>query len=277
MTRSDIFTIRPSSLPSYNDCPRRTIAKAYPFLLRDAGYFPRELPSSVGAAVGSSVHKAGEHSLRIKMETGGNIGTDADAIDAAVAEFDERIEEGVIWDDTTPTRDAAQRQIDVMSKMYRSRIVPKLTPIMIEGRIELKYKPGFLISGQPDVVEANGALKPSLRDTKTGVVRRANSAQYGDYIALLNSVHIEVGNAVEDFLQRVRVNAPQPEPESHSYDVKACVALAKATNDRMIRDIQTFLETGDIETFAPNPMSMMCGDKYCPLHGTDACPHHKKD
>jgi len=276
MTCFDTIMIRPSSGPSYNDCARRTIAKAYGFLLRDAGYEPRQLSSSVGAAVGSSVHKAGEYSLHIKMETGDDTGTDNDAIDAAVAEFDARIEDGVIWDDTTPTRNAAQKQIDVMTRMYRSRIVPKLVPVMIERRIELQYKPGFEISGQPDVVaNVEDQLKPGLRDTKTGVVQRANGAQYGNYAALLKSVHVPVSSITEDFLQRMPVGKSQPEPISKTYDVRTCIALAKATNDRMIRDINTFLETGDIETFAPNPMSMMCGDKYCPLHGTTACPHHK--
>jgi len=276
--RTDIFTIRPSSLPSYNDCARRTVGKAYPFLLRDAGYMPRELSSSVGAAVGSGVHRAGEYSLKHKMEDHGNIGTDADAIDAAVAEFDERIDEGVIWDDTTPTRDTAQKQIGIMARMYRARIVPHIEPIMIERRIELQYAPGFIISGQPDVVaNVSTVHRPGLRDTKTGVIRRANGAQYGNYAALLNSVHEEIETITEDFLQRVPLSKSQPEPESHSLDLRACIALAKATNDRIVRDVNTFLETGDIETFAPNPSSMMCSDKYCPLHSTDACPHHRKD
>lgn len=276
--QSDTFIIRPSSGPSYNDCARRTIGKAYPFLLRDAGYLPRQLPSSVGAAVGSGVHRAGEYSLKLKMEDHGNIGSDADAIDAAVAEFDERIDEGVIWDDTTPTRDTAQKQIAIMSKMYRSRIVPHIEPIMIERRIELEYAPGFVISGQPDVVgNVSEVYRPGLRDTKTGVVRRANGAQYGNYSALLYSVGQSVETITEDFLQRVPLSKPQPEPESHSLDLRACVRLAKATNDRIVRDVNEFLETGDIETFSPNPASMMCSDRYCPLHSTDACPHHRKD
>lgn len=271
MTRSDIITIRPSSGPSYCDCALRTIAKAYPFLLRDAGYEPRQLPSSVGAAVGSGVHRAGEYSLKLKLQTGDSIGSDDDAIEAAVAEFDDRIEEGVIWDDTTPTRNAAQKQIDVMAKMYRSRIVPKLVPVMIEERIELEYAPGYIISGQPDVVT------DGLRDTKTGVIRRANGVQYGNYFALLNSRSIPVASITEDYIQRVPVSKPQPEPESHAYDIRTCVRAAKATNDRMVNDINRFLETGDLNTFIANPASMMCSDKYCPAHGTDICKLHKKD
>ena len=271
MTISETITIRPSSGPSYCDCALRTIAKTYPFLLREAGYEPRQLPSSVGAAVGSGVHRAGEYSLKLKMQTGHDIGTDDDAVDAAIAEFDDRIEEGVIWDDTTPTRDAAQKQIDVMSKLYRSRIVPKLDPVMIEERIELEYAPGYIISGQPDVVTSG------LRDTKTGVIRRANGVQYGNYCALLKSRRVPVASITEDYIRRVPLSKTQPEPESHAYDVNTCILAAKATNDRIVNDINRFIRTGDLNTFIANPASMMCSDKYCPAHGTDICKLHKKD
>lgn len=275
--RSDTFIISPSAGPSFNDCALRTITRRYPFLLREAGYEPRKLEPSIGAAIGSGVHKGAEHGLMIKAKTGSDIGSDNDAVDAAMTEFDLRVEEGVIWDDTSPNRDAAQKQIRQMTMMYRKRIAPKIKPVLVEERIELEYAPGFILSGQIDTLASVGNEKPGLRDIKTGVVARANGVQYGNYWALGNSIGFPFASIIEDYLPRVPLSKPQAEPISKVYDIKACVMAAKATNDRLVRDVNAFLQTGDPNTFIANPMSMMCGDKYCPAFGTDICKLHNKD
>ena len=93
-----IINIRASSLDGYGDCSRRVAASLFRDTIEGAGYKLRRLTPGVGAAIGTSVHKAAAHMLTEKMETGGEPDRE-DATEVAVETFMGEIEYGVMWDD----------------------------------------------------------------------------------------------------------------------------------------------------------------------------------
>ena len=113
-----------------------------------------------------------------------------------------------------------------------------------------------------------------IRDLKSGTTRRANQAQYGGYAILATLNGIPVGEIVEDYIQRVKVDAPQPPPELHQYTLTTATTAAKTIIKGIIREFQDFSATGEPWAFPANPMSMMCKDKFCPAWGTDFCQEH---
>ena len=53
-----MLKIRVSMLPIWFDCARRASAKQYYKMICSSGYSLRELPNSIGSAIGTGVHKA---------------------------------------------------------------------------------------------------------------------------------------------------------------------------------------------------------------------------
>ena len=274
------LVIRPSSLPAWNDCPRRTAARLFPELVTGAGYTLRAVATHVGATVGSGVHAGAATTLKAKMETG-DLGPEDVAVETAFAEFDARAEEsGVVWDATTDNRNAAQVQIRKMTRAHRKHVAPEIQPVVVEERLEADVGDGFIISGQLDAL----AMEPDsrLRDLKTGVTRRANGAQYGSYSMLFRAHGYEVGSIVEDYVKRVRSAEPQPEPESHLLPIDAAEQDAVEAIADVKRSVGEFLaRAADLDgppphtAFRANPASMLCSERYCPAHGSDFCRSHR--
>lgn len=271
--------IRPSSLPSFADCARRQAARSYPALIRYAGYELRELPTSIGAHVGSGVHAAVKVSLETKMQTGGDLGSDKDAHEAAVTEFDRRCtEEGVAWDGTTDNRNTAIRQLRRMSGAYRRTIAPEVEPLIVEERVEADVGDGWVISGQLDTLTASPG---ALRDLKSGVRRRSNLQQYGTYVLLFGAHRYEAKSIVEDYVARVRLDHEQPPPESHPIPVPEAIAEAWEMIGEVKRAVAEFVRrVGDDKgppphtAFRANPASVLCSDRWCPAWGTGFCRAH---
>ena len=273
------LVIRPSSLPAWNDCPRRTAARLFPQLVASAGYTLRTVGTHVGATVGSGVHAGAATTLRTKMETG-DIGSEDVAVEVAFAEFDERAAEtGVAWDTTTACRNHAQIQIRKMTRSHRKHVAPDIQPVVVEERLEADVGDGFIISGQLDAL----AMEPNrLRDLKTGVMRRANGAQYGSYSMLFRAHGYEVSEIAEDYLKRVRASEPQPEPTTHLIPIDAAEQDAVETIADVKRSVGEFMRrAADLDgppphtAFRANPSSMLCSDRYCPCWGTPFCRSHK--
>jgi hypothetical protein len=275
-------TIRPSSLTTWLDCERRWAARHMGPLVTAMGYDlspPR--PAHVGAAVGSGVHAAAAWSLKRKLETGtDDIGSDADAVEAAIVEFDARVsKEGVTWDGTTENRPTAQRQIARMTRAWRRDVAPEVRPLIVEERVEADVGDGWTVSGQLDTLTASPGR---LRDTKTGTRRRANGVQYGTYGMLFDAHGYEVRSIAEDYVARVRVDREQPPVETHLIDLEAArtdaweaIEAIQATTAEFVRRARDPHGRPAHAAFKANPASDLCSDRWCPAWGTAFCRAHK--
>lgn len=267
------ITVRCSSLSQYTDCPRRWAARHLRGILYSAGFYLRSLPSSVGAVIGSGTHAAIAFDLEHKMRTG-DLARFQHAIDHGIAELEERIEqEGVAYDEISQDKSGAQAQVMRLARVYREDIGSKITPIVVEERMNTRHATGLIISGQID----NLLERPNrLRDVKTGKKRGANFAQYGGYSRNLRAHGKPIASIKEDFIARVALNKEQPRVVPVDYDIDVCEMQAEQTIQRIARDYGQFERTGDREVFAANPASSLCNERFCPAWGTSLCPLGRK-
>ena len=239
----------------------------FPVEIRSAGYTLREVPSSVGASVGTGTHSAISSCMTVKMNTG-ELGNQTEDEQRGLESLSKQIGNGVQWDATTPNLNTGQKQVVRQYRTYRLHVAPAIQPREIEKRLIVPTRRGNLLSGQPDLVD-NG-----IRDVKTGVVHRVSLAQLGAYSMLTRASGGNVDKLTEDFVQRVPIDKPQPEPVEFDYDV----SLAEQVAANLIADIEEkyerFAETSDNLTFRANPSSMLCSDRWCPCFGTTFCREH---
>lgn len=262
------LTVRCSSLSQYSDCPRRWASKHLRGILYSAGFYLRSVGTSIGAAIGSGVHSAIAYDLEHKMRTG-ELGRFTDAVDHGMAELEERIaQENAVYDEISQDKNGAQAQVSRLARTYREDVGSKITPIVVEERMNVRHASGMIVSGQID----NLLEKPNrLRDVKTGKSRGANFGQYGGYSRVLRAHGKPIASIKEDFIQRVRLDKEQPRVKSIDYDIDTCEMQAEQTLRRIARDYAEFQRTGDREAFAANPASALCTEKHCPAHSTSLC------
>ncbi|MEO5368511.1 MAG: PD-(D/E)XK nuclease family protein [Magnetococcus sp. DMHC-1] len=253
--------IRASMLPGYADCARRASASQWRKMVNDAGFRLRRTLPTVGATVGTAVHKG----AAILLKSAGTLKVD-DALSEVVTAFREEIREGVTWDDTTPETRTAEQQIIRMLRVYAHAMATEQVT-RIESEFEGDLGNGRILSGHPDLVTVTN----TIRDIKTGKVSRPHHAQLGAYAILVENQEIPVAGLAVDFLKRVPLNKPQPEIVSKSYAVRSSMRIAWALINQIIRDMDLFIKTGDSACFTANPMSMMCNEKFCPAFGTKWC------
>jgi hypothetical protein len=283
---SDDLIIRPSSLTTYADCPRRWAARHLREEVASAGYTTgRALPMNAGAAVGSGVHAAAAYTLGQKIQTGGaSIGSDSDAEEAGITEIRARIEqEGFDADAATPDLNTAEKQIRRMSRAYRRSDAVAETPLQSEERLEATVADGVVLSGQVDALMV-GDPDQTVRDLKTGVSRRANGAQYGAYALIWRAHGHRPQHLIEDYLRRVPIQKEQPLPTAHRIDVQTAMLEAWETIDAIGHAVAEFRRRAADPNgrppnmaFRANPASPLCSAKWCPANGTDFCRAHLTD
>jgi hypothetical protein len=270
------IVIRPSSLPGLADCERRAAAKSLKPQLTRIGWTLRPERRSIGAIVGTAVHKGVEVSLRHKIKDG-TLGTNDDATDQAcesiAAQYRDTSDE-ILPDKVTPNSSAARDQAARMVRSYRTHLAPRLKPLFVESRLEAEFGDRVTISGQSDVMTGEPGR---VRDTKTGTRKRANQAQLGTYMILARAHGHDMQETVEDFVQRVGLRAEQPPPVTYQYDSEIAERSAVATINRFVYAITEFerrlidLDAPPEDAFMANPASALCSEKYCPAHGTKFC------
>lgn len=269
-----MITLRPSILPTFADCERRAIAQLFPKLLAEANFKVRQLDRSIGAVIGTGVHRGVEMMLRAKIDTG-TVGSLSDSLDAAVDQAREERKLGAFFDDATPSADDIPRQMSKMLASYRTYVASVINPAYVEMRLEAEFADGFIVSGQTDVLcqETNS----DIRDTKTGKVVRSYLVQLGAYDLIQTAHGYTVGSLYADWVPRVRVTKDQPRPMTQSYDRDVARNAAWATMTRaveVINDFQARTQSGSAppeHAALANPSSMLCAEKWCPAWGTSFC------
>lgn len=271
--------IRASSLPQFADCARRWAANNITDEVEDAGFKLNERTRNIGAAIGTSVHKAGAMMLAEKARTGNlpptSVSDDA-AIDAlrTEASFGE-----MITDRETPNLNDGEQQVIRMARVYREQVCPQIEPLIVEERLEAQVSPLIALSGQADVI----AREPGkILDLKTGKKKGNHNAQLGAYSLLARTQGLDITEAATDFIQRVPLKKPQP---GHIRDERAIATVESAAINTMRHiegDLTVFREgnvlmnvmPGDPWAFQANPSSILCSRKWCPAFGTEFCREH---
>ncbi len=268
--------IRASALAGYADCSRRGAAQIFRDEIKAAGFSLRELPNSVAAAIGTSVHLAAAVVFEERARTGGFPPVSM-ATDCAVQEVGESMKRGVEFDGprgATQNQDAAYQQAVSMTKAYHRVVAPRIEPVLIEERLMAEVAPGLILSGQPDIV----AREPdTVHDLKTSAKATPgnHNLQLGSYAILSRSHGYKITGASIEHVQRVRPDKPQPDP----IEQRAPVAVAEAAAVNVVRhiadDLKVFREgnaalrltPGEPASFIANPRSFVCGKRYCPAYG----------
>ena len=265
MTTQNI-QIHASTLPSYSDCPRRAAAKSFGRLVMDAGFEFQKSPAGIGAAIGTAVHKAADHILqqKIKTDTLGNI---REAVEIGIDRFKKEISDGVVWDSTTENQNSAEKQIDRLSNSFYSEVAPIVKPKNTEINYRAVISEGFELTGRIDLEENN----ESIHDWKTGAVLRPYHGQMGGYSLLKKSVALIPENLIIHYLPRVSIKKNYPGAQHIQYDRAMCERAAWSILQIIIRDIKNFQRTQNPWSFAANPMSVLCSEKFCPAYKTQFC------
>lgn len=256
--------LRPSTLSSYPDCPRRSIASTQPNLIASQGYKPVELLPEIASIIGTSAHGVMESTLNTKIRTG-ELGSLKQGLEYGINLYEESTKDGVVWDAHASTHDQARFQITEIAKHYHNNVSPIVNPIQVEQELSGTIR-DYQIVGHIDITEPT-----RCRDKKTGVYKPKSKAQLGAYSWLMHvNGHTVTDNPIVDWVPRRKNKYVMIE-----YDLKESLQSAKNVLNRMIDDIERFKISEDPAEFMANPMSQMCSNKLCPAHGTEFCKEWK--
>lgn len=281
---TDLIKIRCSSLSGWPDCGRRSAARMFGNIVERLGFKLRRPGMSIGASIGSSVHRGAEILLNEKAASG-KLPPVTVATDGAIETLHEKVrEDAAMMDRETPSLNEAEQQVRRMTSAYAAHVAPDVDPETIEKRLEARIPwavNNLVLSGQSDVL----AREPNrLRDLKTGKGRYgSHRPQFGGYTLLARTHGYKCDEIVEDFVQRVGLRAPQPKPIVKHYDLQGCEQAAVAVIRQIDTSLHVFLNgdpergvaPGDPSAFTANPNSNLCSEKWCPAWGTSFCREHE--
>lgn len=262
-------TARCSSLTEIPDCERRWAARHAQELIAAAGFTVRSVPNQIGAKVGTATHSGVAHMLQHKIDTG-ELSKRQDAEQAGIESLRDELAEGAVFDDSTPTMNTAERQVQRMVAVYHVVVAPQVRPVAVEQALEARFSPTLRITGHLDIAEDD-----IVDDLKTGVMQRPNHPQYGGYSLLRRSHGHKVTRVFEHYVPRGAIERPQKQPIITEYPTATCEQAARAVLTRIDTATQAFAKTGNPWEFLPNPASMLCSDRFCPAWSTSFCKAHK--
>lgn len=260
--------VRASSLTEWPDCERRWAARHISGLVADAGHQLRQLPTQIGAKVGTAVHAGAAHMLAVKIKTG-DVGNRAEAVECGIESLRAEVQQGCVWDDTSRTMTDAETQTKRMVEVFHGVTAPTIKPVSVEQEYRGRFSPTLSLIGHMDIAEDMG-----VDDNKTGVSQRPHHPQYGAYSLLRRTNNGTVSRFREHWIPRVPVRQVQPAPTTTVYPVETCEQSAHAVLGRIDTTVQQFAKSGDPWQFLPNPSSMLCSDRFCPAHSTGFCRSH---
>lgn len=267
-----IVQIRASALPGFNDCGRRTVARALTREVERKGFELRRNRPSIGAAVGTTTHAAAHVIQSARVANPGLthdelISLVPASLTHALEGFHAEIADGITWDDSTPNTLAAQQQIERMVRAYLPALRAMAPPAHVELSLEAGVGDGWRLTGTLDILTIDGHLD----DLKTGYVSRPYHAQLGAYSLLARANDLDVRTVGISFVERSRLSHTQRPLQAQSYDLGVAERTAWNTIERVKREVGAFLESGSPDVISANPMSLMCRANYCPAFGTSFC------
>jgi len=263
-----MLKIRASMLNGYIDCPRRSIASAYREFIESYGYMLNTVLPNIGSIVGTPAHEVNEHILKNRKSPL------KDAIDIGMSKLQTDMAEEIHWDDNTPKKDIAEKQLKHITLIYYQQVAPTIKPLIYKGEpaIELYLKAKIdddtLLHGHVDVIDEN-IMAP--RDGKFGAKDNNYFPQLGAYSLLSRSNGIKVtGNPVADWIPRPTKTGTSKYHRSE-YDKPIAEQTGLHVIDKIKSDINNFKKEADPWCFTPNLSSNMCSNKFCIAHGTEFC------
>lgn len=259
--------IRPSQLGNYNNCARSVAAKLWAEDVALAGFSIPRLPAAAGAAVGTTAHEIIADML-IKQRDEGRAPEVSEYKEAIESKFIEKIDkEGIEWDATTRDEHVAIKQITTQVGIYRTYVLPRKKPVLVEHQLRAELEPGMVVEGRLD--EYDDAQY--VGDEKFGARFKHHGIQLATYGLLLEAHGKPVKGLREYWIPRVGPKTPPKEPVITEYDYEANKKEAIRTIKRAAADIQRFTASGDPGEFTANPHAQTCTPKYCPAWGTNFC------
>jgi hypothetical protein len=273
-----LTVIRCSALTGWPDCPRRGAARLFWREITAAGYQLHHTVRSIGAAIGTAVHRGAAVELGEKARSG-KLPPESVALDAANETMRDQIREGVTYDGPTGATHnqlQAERQVISMARVYHGQVAPGINALLVEERLEAEVAPGLVLSGAADTI----AREPgAIRDLKTGLRRSTHAPQLGGYSLLARSNNLPIEQAGIDFIQRVAIARPQPDAVSTSVPIEQAETAASNVVRHIAGSLEVFrhgdaerrIMPGDPWAFLANPNSVLCSPKYCPAFGTEFC------
>jgi hypothetical protein len=240
------------------------------------GYNDKEeiIPPGVALIIGIATHKSVEKNMKSRIET-------EEYLPLEQVKDVARDEAAGLWskevrlvdaDEVTNPKKVKAESIDTsvaLAALHALQLAPGLSPKSVERKwvVNLEGFP-FDLAGQWDIEEAaEGALLPSIRDTKTAAKSpNANAADLSEQLTMYSLAKKVCDNEdnIALFLDTlVKTKTPKIVTQ----------VTTRTDHDRQIllRRIERAAEIIDMGAFAPaNPIDWWCGDKWCGYWRT--CP-----
>lgn len=271
------FVTRSSSTTLWPDCGGRWAANHARALVEEHGFELGRTPYTIMAMMGSSVHAGAAYDLKYKLEHEQSPSL-TDAEDAALADLDQRLEESreadheVNWDHTAAHRGDAQKQIRRMLRVVHEQVVPKISPIAVEEKLEVDLGDDFVVSGTLDYfcLASEGQIPLDISgtgivDLKTGQ-EGLHVKQQGTYSLIRRSHGFSVDWLAIAHVPRVSLKQIQPDANWFLVPLGYAEQAARRTLFDIKERVQEFRRTGDPHVFPRNPFSKLCSKKWCPAH-----------
>lgn len=255
--------IRASSLPSYSDCARKTVAQNYPKLVEEAGYALNPRSQHIAGVLGTAFHAACAVVLRA-IQAGAQVSAET-AKTAALESYDATLAGGIEWDNTTPEVAVLQ-----LNRMIDSWIPYGITlkPAQVEQELTATISSDYKLRGHLDLRTEDGVI----HDHKTGARKGASCAsQLGGYSLLARANGLSVTGLSRDFMRRTPRMKTQDEIQQQALNVRECELAATHTIERIATELDKFKATGNPWVFNANPNTIVCGQRFCPAWGTKFC------
>lgn len=257
--------IRSSMLSTYQDCPRRAAAKHWKKYLSGLGYEIKQLPITIGGAVGDGVHAAAKYMMEGKIS--GRVEKISDIIEVGMIKLSNKTAEEVRFDSVTGSINEAQKQCSSLINIFIDQAAPNLNPLALEVFRKATVMEGVEFGGSCDIETVGG----SIHDEKYGSKYRPAQAQLGGYSILKKSETGESAKVISQLhIPRVKLGA-ETGLKVTTYDVSICERMAYAMIMHIVRDMKNFIKSQNPWCFPANPLSMLCSEKYCPAWKTPWC------
>lgn len=273
--------LRMSSLPTFNDCARRAAFRQFaPIIKEVTGIEAPPSKSSRAARIGHALHKKIELLLTAKMDpefydeelvklatrnvllTGPDKRQETDNDEPA---FDDLPE-----DEDIPDAETAEKILANMDDAV-TELVQQIEPAAMEASISALIE-GLNCTGHPDILTTDKAIVDNK--SHKGTEPKNYIGQFGGYGAILLEQGEEVRALKQQNFQRLKTK--QSPLRTTEYDVDAAVRHARNTIGRTANNLETFIDTGNPESFNANPQSPLCSKKWCDAWGTPWCNVHKQ-